>query len=159
MPEAELVLVIGNNGMPIGYTLGNDLTAWDIESECPLYLNQAKIWSGSGSIGPWIIPCEDAEDPYSFNLRCQVIRNNKQELDAYGSTSELKRTIEELCYFMNFSNNVPSGSVLFTGTTCVIDHDFNLMENDLIIISTPQIGSLENGIKMHKYIERNYPKR
>jgi 2-dehydro-3-deoxy-D-arabinonate dehydratase len=159
MPEAELVLVIGNDGLPVGYTLGNDLTAWDIESECPLYLNQAKIWSGSGSIGPWIIPIEDDVSPYTFNLRCQVIRNNKVELDVSGSTSELKRSVEELCYFMNYSNEVPAGSVLFTGTTCVIDHDFGLIENDLIKISTPKIGCLENGIKKHEYIKKDYPKR
>ncbi|MDC0206569.1 fumarylacetoacetate hydrolase family protein [Nitrospinae bacterium] len=159
MPEAELVLVIGNDGLPIAYTLGNDLTAWDIESECPLYLSQAKIWVGSGSIGPWIIPTESTTSPYSFNLRCVVKRNQKQILDISGSTSGLKRSIEELCFYMNYSNLVAPGTVLFTGTTCVIDHDFSLKKGDSVEISTPQIGVLENRINIHSDVIKDFPIR
>ena len=76
MPEPELVLIIGNNGLPIALTLGNDLTAWDIEKECPLYLNQAKIcqdqvlWTMDNSI-------ETIKDPYDLELSCKIIRNKK----------------------------------------------------------------------------------
>ncbi|NOY72905.1 MAG: fumarylacetoacetate hydrolase [Gammaproteobacteria bacterium] len=159
MPEAELVLVIGNEGLPVGYTLGNDLTAWDIESECPLYLNQAKIWMGSGSIGPYIVPLENTNGPYSFDLRCVVHRKGEKVLDTSGSTSELKRSIEELCFFMNHSNTVATGTVLYTGTTCVIDHDFDLQVGDVVEISSPQVGILKNEINIHDKPLRNYPIR
>jgi len=159
MPEAELVLVIGNHGLPVAYTLGNDLTAWDIESECPLYLNQAKIWNGSGSIGPWMIPVDDIINPYSLELRCLVKRDKKVILDVSGNTAGLKRSIEELCYYMNYSNLVESGSILYTGTTCVIDHNFYLRKDDLVEISTPLIGILQNSIKIHVDIIKDYPIR
>ena len=159
MPEAELVLIIGKKGMPVAYTLGNDLTAWDIESECPLYLSQAKIWNGSGSIGPWIVPIETIGSPYSFDLKCIVKRNNEIVLEASGSTSELKRSIEELCYYVNLSNKVLLGSVLFTGTTCVIDHKFGLKKKDVIEISNPLIGNLINEINIHPIEKKNYIKR
>ena len=159
MPEAELVLIIGKKGMPVAYTLGNDLTAWDIESECPLYLSQAKIWNGSGSIGPWIVPIETIGSPYSFDLKCIVKRNNEIVLEASGSTSELKRSIEELCYYVNLSNKVLPGSVLFTGTTCVIDHKFGLKKKDVIEISNPLIGNLINEINIHPIEKKNYIKR
>ena len=157
MPEAELVLVIGNNGLPVAYTLGNDLTAWDIESECPLYLNQAKIWTGSGSVGPWIIPVESVTTPYDFNLRCVVQRGGKVVLNVTGSTSGIKRSMEELCHYMNYSNCVPPGTVLFTGTTCVIDHKFGLEKGDFVEISTPLIGALQNNINSHPKVRKDFP--
>jgi 2-dehydro-3-deoxy-D-arabinonate dehydratase len=139
--------------------LGNDLTAWDIESECPLYLSQAKIWNGSGSIGPWIVPIETISSPYSFDLKCIIKRNNKIVLETSGNTSELKRSIEELCYYVNLSNKVLPGSVLFTGTTCVIDHKFGLKKKDVIEISSPSIGNLINEINIHPIEKKNYIKR
>lgn len=159
MPEAELVLMIGNDGLPVAYTLGNDLTAWDIESECPLYLSQAKIWTGSGSIGPWLVPVEKAINPYSFDLRCLVQREGEVALDVSGSTSGLKRSIEELCFYMNYSNLVAPGTVLYTGTTCVVDHDFDLKKGDSVEISTPLIGVLENTINVHDDVIKDFPIR
>ncbi len=150
MPEPELVLIIGNNGLPIALTLGNDLTAWDIEKECPLYLNQAKIWSGSGSFGPWIIPIETIKDPYDLELSCKIIRNKKIVLKSSGSTKDLKRKFEELCHFMNLSNKVSAGSILYTGTACVIDHNFTLKKKDKVIIYNNKLGILENYIDLHK---------
>ena len=159
MPEGELVLVIGKEGLPIAYTLGNDLTAWDIESECPLYLNQAKIWNGSGSIGPYMIPVEMINDPYDITINCCVTRNGKTVVNSHGNTSGLKRSLEELCYYLNFSNDVTLGSVLFTGTTCVIDHNFSLAKGDIVVIKSPTFGNLRNEIHVHDFPEKNFSLR
>ncbi len=156
MPEAELVLVIGSKGLPVAYTLGNDLTAWDIESECPLYLSQAKIWEGSGSIGPWIVPVEDFETPYSFEINCVVKRNNSNIINSVGNTSGLKRSIEELCYYMNLSNKTSPGTVLFTGTACIIDHKFTLKEGDIVEVSNSKIGILSNEVLCHSKEKKKY---
>lgn len=158
MPEPELVLVIGNKGLPVALTLGNDLTAWDIERECPLYLNQAKIWSGSGSFGPWIIPIETIENPYDLNISCKIIRKKKVILKSSGSTRGLKRKFEELCHFMNLSNKVSTGSILFTGTACVINHNFTLKKKDKVIVYNDKLGILENSIDLHKK-EKKYVQR
>jgi len=159
MPEAELVLILGKKGLPIAYTLGNDLTAWDIEKDSPLYLSQAKIWSGSGSIGPWIIPSEKVNNPYDIEIGCTVKRENKIVLNSKGNTSGLKRSIEELCYYLNLSNEIPTGTVLFTGTACVIDHEFGLKKNDEVIIYNNLIGELKNKIDRYKKVEKNFIKR
>lgn len=159
MPEAEMVIVLGEDSMPIGYTLGNDLTAWDIETESPLFLNQAKIWDGCSSIGPFIIPANQIPDPYNCHLICKVVRNGKTIINSIGETSELKRSLEELCYFLKLNNKVPCGSLLFTGTACIIPHDFALLENDKVIIEMEEIGQLRNTIIKHKKIERDYNTR
>src|ERR671922_26494 len=40
--EPELALVVGRGGAIVGYTVGNDLSAWDIERANPLFLPQSK---------------------------------------------------------------------------------------------------------------------
>ena len=56
VPEPELALVIDPAGTIVGYTIGNDMSARDIEGENPLYLPQAKIYRGSCAVGPLITP-------------------------------------------------------------------------------------------------------
>ena len=159
MPEAEMVIVLGEDSMPIGYTLGNDLTAWDIETESPLFLNQAKIWDGCSSIGPFIIPADQIIDPYDCKIFCEVIRDGKSIIKSYGETNQLKRSLEELCYYLKLNNKVPCGSLLFTGTACVIPHDFALQDNDQVKVIMKEIGELRNNILRHKLIKKEYNRR
>ena len=52
VPEPELALAINARGRIIGYTIGNDMSARDIEGENPLYLPQAKVYTESCALGP-----------------------------------------------------------------------------------------------------------
>jgi len=51
-PEPELAVVLGSNGRIVGYTISNDVSAWDIEKENPLYLPQSKQYAACCSLGP-----------------------------------------------------------------------------------------------------------
>ena len=65
MPEPELALVINSAGRIVGFSIGNDMSSRDIEGENLLYLPQAKIYSRSCAVGPWVVvgPTEqDARD-------------------------------------------------------------------------------------------------
>ena len=42
--EPELAYILGGDGEIIGYTLCNDVSAWDIERDNPLYLPQSKVF-------------------------------------------------------------------------------------------------------------------
>jgi 2-dehydro-3-deoxy-D-arabinonate dehydratase len=55
VPEPELTLAINSAGRIFGYTIGNDMSARDIEGENPLYLPQAKVYLGSGALGPCLV--------------------------------------------------------------------------------------------------------
>src|SRR4051794_13658486 len=52
VPEPELALVISPHLKIVGYTIGNDVSARDIEGENPLYLPQAKLYDQSCALGP-----------------------------------------------------------------------------------------------------------
>ena len=43
-PEPELAVVLGSRGRIAGFTLANDVSAWDIERENALYLPQSKVY-------------------------------------------------------------------------------------------------------------------
>ena len=61
------MLVINAAGAVVGYTIGNDMSARDIEGENPLYLPQAKVYDGSCSIGPGVL----------FTERCRCRRRRR----------------------------------------------------------------------------------
>jgi 2-dehydro-3-deoxy-D-arabinonate dehydratase len=63
VPEPELVLVINSRKEIVGYCAGNDLSSRSIEGENPLYLPQAKIYSGSCALGPGILLADANERP------------------------------------------------------------------------------------------------
>jgi 2-dehydro-3-deoxy-D-arabinonate dehydratase len=155
MPEAELVAIMGPEHYPIAYTTGNDMTAWDIECDCPLFLNQAKIWDASCSIGPVLIPTEFLESPYKVNFHCKVFRQDLCVIDTEGSTSGLLRSVPEMVHYLTRDNKVPSGTALFTGTTCVIPHDFALQEGDVVHIQSEVFGLLSNPIQKSKAIMKS----
>ena len=54
VPEPELALVISPGFDLVGFTIGNDVSARDIEGENPLYLPQAKVYDACCALGPAI---------------------------------------------------------------------------------------------------------
>jgi 2-dehydro-3-deoxy-D-arabinonate dehydratase len=159
LPEAESVLVLGDGGQLLGFTYGNDLTAWDLEKECPLYLNQAKIWDGSAGVGQYIIPYEQIKDPYDFKLICTVHRDGKEVINSVGNTQGLKRSYEELIYYLRLNNSVPSGTLLFTGTACIIPHDFSLRDGDTVTVEKEGYGKMVNSVEKLKVPNKNFKVR
>ena len=75
--EAELAVVVGVGGGIVGYTVGNDLSAWDIERENPLFLPQSKIFQGSFAFGPVIATPASIPDPHALTIRCVIERGGR----------------------------------------------------------------------------------
>ena len=50
--EPEVCVIVSRRGSILGYTLANDVSAWDIERDNPLYLPQSKVYDGCFSCGP-----------------------------------------------------------------------------------------------------------
>ena len=76
--EPELAIVIGRGGAILGYTLANDVSAWDIERENPLYLPQSKVYNGCFAFGPVIVTPDEIKDPYALELTCRVDRGGRE---------------------------------------------------------------------------------
>ncbi len=146
--EPELGLVLGRSGRVLGYTLANDVSAWDIERENPLYLPQSKIYKGCFAFGPVIVTADDVADPAALVLRCRILRAGREVFCGEASTALIKRPLEELVSFLLRSNEVPTGTVLSTGTGIIQPMEVGLEEGDVVVVSCPEIGELASPVML-----------
>jgi 2-dehydro-3-deoxy-D-arabinonate dehydratase len=144
--EPELAVVVGHRGSILGFTLANDVSAWDIERENPLYLPQSKVYRGCFAFGPVIVTPDEVPDPYALELRCRVERGEREVFAGSAGTAQLKRRFPELIQWLRRSNDVPTGTVLSTGTGIIQPLDVGLEEGDVVTISCPEIGELRNPV-------------
>ena len=143
-PEPELGVVIGASGTILAYTLGNDVSAWDIERENALYLPQSKVYDACCSLGPVLVTPDEVPDPYSLQMSCQITRDGRVTFSGSVSTSKLRRTVEELVDHLTRSNQVPTPTVVLTGTGIIVEQESALRPGDVCTISVPEIGTLSN---------------
>jgi 2-dehydro-3-deoxy-D-arabinonate dehydratase len=146
--EPELALVLSKAGTILGYTLANDVSAWDIERDNPLYLPQSKVYDGCFSFGPVIVTPDEIADPYALALECRILRGDRVVFRGEASTAQLKRPYEEIVSFLRRSNAIPTGTVLSTGTGIIQPMEVGLEAGDVVEISCPAIGTLSNTVAL-----------
>lgn len=145
VPEPELTLVISPSGKIQGYTCGNDMSSRSIEGENPLYLPQAKVYSGCAAIGPCLFLTDKAIEE-TANIKLEIYRDDALTFTGETALTQLKRKPQELADWLFRANTFPNGCFLMTGTGIVPD-DFTLAVGDKVRISITEIGSLENFIE------------
>jgi len=145
VPEPELTLLVSPSGRITGYTIGNDMSSRDIEGENPLYLPQAKVYSGSCALGPGILVSSERLAP-STEIAIEILREGSVEFSGQVALTELKRNPQTLVEYLFRDNAFPNGCFLMTGTGIVPDSSFTLASGDLIRITIDPIGTLENEV-------------
>lgn len=143
-PEPELAIVLGRKGKVLGYTLGNDVSAWDIERENPLYLPQSKIYTASCALGPVIVTADEVADFTQLEMTCRIQRAGQTVFEGRVQLAKLTRRIEGLLEYLLRANPVPAGSVMLTGTGIIVPAEAALQPGDVVVISIPEIGELVN---------------
>src|SRR5260370_1987617 len=150
-PEPELALVLGSRGKILGSPLANDVSAWDIERENPLYLPQSKVYTACCALGPVIVTPEELTEPYNLSMTCVITRNGATRFSGSTSTAKLHRKFETLTEYLLRANQVPAGSVVLTGTGIIVTEDAALPAVDTVTIRVPEIGELSNGAALVSY--------
>ena len=145
--EPELAVVLGPRGRIVGYTAGNDLSAWDIERENPLFLPQSKIFQGCFAMGPVLATPREVGDPHALELTCRIHRGGRLLFEGRVNTREMRRRCEELVDWLGRSNPVPAGTVLSTGTGILVPDAHALREGDVVEIELERIGTLRNTVR------------
>jgi 2-dehydro-3-deoxy-D-arabinonate dehydratase len=145
--EPELAVLVNSKRQVLGYMVANDVSAWDIERENPLYLPQSKIFRGCCALGPVLVTADEIKNPYALKIRCEIKRRDEILFAGETSLGTMKRRIDELIDYLFFANPVPSGTVLLTGTGIIQTEDAALQDNDVVEITIPEIGKLKNFAK------------
>jgi len=143
-PEPELAVVLGSKGKILAYTLANDVSAWDIERENPLYLPQSKLYTACCALGPVLVTADELSNPYNLEMSCTIRRGESVLFSGATSTSRLSRKIEDLVAYLMRANPVPSSSVLLTGTGIIVTEEAALAPGDVVSIRIPEIGEMTN---------------
>ncbi len=145
VPEPELTLLVSPGGRITGYTIGDDMSSRDIEGENPLYLPQAKVYSGSCALGPGILVCSEPLDA-STEISIEILRGGSVAFEGRVALTELKRDPKMLVEYLFRDNEFPDGCFLMTGTGIVPPSSFTLASGDKIRITIEPIGVLENEV-------------
>jgi len=128
----------------VGYTAGNDVSSRDIEGENPLYLPQAKVYDGCCALGPGIV-LSDPDSMRNLSITMGIHRGDETVFEDGTDISQMKRSLEELAYYLGRELAFPGGALLMTGTGIVPEDDFTLKSGDRVVISVGDLV-LENEV-------------
>jgi 2-keto-4-pentenoate hydratase/2-oxohepta-3-ene-1,7-dioic acid hydratase in catechol pathway len=146
--EAELAVVIGKRArwvdverasdFILGYTIGNDVTARDLQRRDGQW-TRGKGFDTFCPLGPFI---ETELDPADVIIQCHV----NGELRQMGSTQEMIFSIAQLIAYISSTMTLESGDVILTGTPAGIG---SLSDGDTVEIKIEGLGILRNPVKAY----------
>ncbi len=147
VPEPELTLVLSPRLRIVGYTIGNDMSARDIEGENPLYLPQAKVYDRACAVGPVITLAEAMPPPEQVAIRLTIQRAGATVFEGTTGLTQMARPLTDLVAWLGRDNSFPHGAMLLTGTGIVPPDDFALAAGDGVAIAISGIGRLVNVVE------------
>ncbi|MGH7920036.1 MAG: fumarylacetoacetate hydrolase family protein [Candidatus Dormibacteraceae bacterium] len=159
VPEPELAVVANADAEIVGFTVCNDLTARAIEGQNPLYLPQAKLFSGSTALAPGIRPVWEVPDPSALEVRMVIRRAGAPAWEGTTPTSRIRRRLQDLVDVLFSGDWYPDGLVLSTGTGLVPPLTFTIEPGDQVEIEVPSVGLLRNPVLLGKDGHRRLTER
>lgn len=158
-PEPEVALLVSSDGRITGATLGNDVNLRDVEGRSALLLGKAKDNNASASLGPFVRLFDEGftlDDVKAAELDMTVMGEDGFEMTGSSSMSQISRTPESLVQAsVGRHHQYPDGFVLYLGTMFAPIADrgekgqgFTHKLNDVVRISTPKLGTLENRVRL-----------
>ena len=130
----------------VGFTIGTDVSARDVEGENPLYLPQAKVYDGCCALGPAITLVSGMPERARIGIKLEIERGGSVAFKGETSIARMARRFEELIDWLGRDNLFPDGVVLLTGTGVVPPDEFSLHGGDLVRITIDGIGTLTNPV-------------
>ena len=146
VPEPEITLVLSSRLTLSGFTIGNDMSARDIEGQNPLYLPQAKVYDACCGLGPCITLAGEMPSHETIEIRMNIRREGGAVFEGKTSVARMARSFDDLIGWLGRENSFPGGAFLMTGTGIVPDSSFSLASGDVVEISIDGIGTLVNPV-------------
>src|SRR3954453_3240581 len=117
-----------------------------IEGGNPLYVPQAKVFPGGGSLAAGIRPAWEVANPKDLSIDLVIERAGDEVFAGTTSTAKLVRELPDLIDVLFVPNDFPDGVILATGTGIVPELDFALAEGDVTTITIAEVGTLTNPV-------------
>lgn len=145
--EAELVLIMGQEGRVFACTCGNDLSIREWQMASSQWLC-GKTYNGFGPIGPYAVDFESLPKD-GMSISCRVNGEVRQN----SHTSDLIFNAEELVAYLMPRIPLKAGDIIFTGTPSGVvlgypaDKKNWLKSGDIVEVTIEGIGTLKNTLK------------
>jgi 2-keto-4-pentenoate hydratase/2-oxohepta-3-ene-1,7-dioic acid hydratase in catechol pathway len=154
--EVELAIVIGSRGANIkraearpyvfGYTVLNDVTARDIQSDWGGQYFKGKSLDRSCPTGPWIVTADEVADPQALRLSLRVNGEVKQD----GTTRDMIYPVDAIIEWVSKGMTLLPGALIASGTPDGVGFarkppEF-LRPGDVMETEVEHIGTLRNRI-------------
>jgi fumarylacetoacetate (FAA) hydrolase family protein len=159
-PEPEIVIVCNRFGSALGAALGNDVNLRDFEGRSALLLGKAKDNNASCAIGPFIRLFDanfTMDDVRQAVLELEIVGPENYRLEGKSTMAEISRDPLDLCKQAMSEHQYPDGFALFLGTLFAPTQDrdtpgrgFTHKIGDVVRVSTPRLGVLENKVTTSK---------
>ncbi|WP_026907930.1 fumarylacetoacetate hydrolase family protein [Paucisalibacillus globulus] len=154
--EVELTVVIGKEASQVkkeealdyiaGYTIGNDISARDLQKRTPQWL-QGKSVDKSTPVGPWVVTADEISDPGKLDVRCYVNGELRQ-------SSNTEKFIFDVPFLVEFISNLITlkpGDIIMTGTPNGVafgmESPIFLRDGDVVALEIENIGRMENRVR------------
>jgi 2-keto-4-pentenoate hydratase/2-oxohepta-3-ene-1,7-dioic acid hydratase in catechol pathway len=156
--EVELTLVIGRPGRNIavadamdhvfGYTVGNDVTARDLQS-AHVQWHKGKSLDRTSAVGPCVVPTADLD---AGDLRLSLTVNGEPRQDS--RTSMMIFSIATIVSQLSRGMTLEPGDLVMTGTPEGIGHRMSppryLRPGDVVEATVEGIGTIRNEVVAYK---------
>jgi 2-keto-4-pentenoate hydratase/2-oxohepta-3-ene-1,7-dioic acid hydratase in catechol pathway len=155
--EAELVIVMGKKAKNVfkeealsyvfGYTIGNDVSARDLQFRTGQWL-LGKSPDGFAPVGPFVVTSDEI-DPNNLNIECRINGEIRQK----ANTKDMIFDCATLVSYVSTYMTLKPGDLIFTGTPDGVilgyskDQQVWLKPGDEMIVSIDKLGELKNIIK------------
>lgn len=152
--EAELVIVIGKEASHVpkedalsyvfGYTVGNDLSARDLQLRTGQWL-LGKTCNHFAPLGPYLTTSDEV-DPNNLDIQCEVNGDIRQSSNTRNMIFDCATIISYISQYMTLK----PGDIIFTGTPSGVILGYPeaeqrwLKSGDKIVISIEKLGTLVN---------------
>lgn len=152
--EVELVIIMGKEAANVskeealscvfGYSVGNDLSARDLQMRTPQWL-LGKTCDGFAPVGPYIVTADEI-DPTHLDIRCEVNGETRQH-------SNTDRMIFDCATIISYASQymtLKPGDLIFTGTPSGVilgrpeAEQVWLKPGDQMSVTIEKLGTLTN---------------
>jgi len=146
--EGELAVVIGREARMVdearalshvaGYTIGNDVTARDLQRK-DVQFTRGKGFDTFCPLGPVVVTTDELADPQTLSLSVHVGNDERQ----HGHTRDMVFPVAHLVAAISRVMTLVPGDVILTGTPEGVGP---LVAGDRVRVAISSIGALENPV-------------
>lgn len=156
--EAELGIVIGRRAKDVreedalnhvyGYTVGNDVSARDLQLKIDTQWTRGKSLDTFCPLGPYIVTRDEIADPQNLAVRTTV----NDEVMQDSSTKHMIFKIPTLIAYCSQMFTLEPGDIILTGTPSGVGSGRTppryLADGDVVTVSVEGIGAVSNPCKV-----------